>query len=96
MPLPDLRMASTIEKLDCSVFNAATAAWIGCESWTRHERLAGKAYTVVTLHYGRLVEATLGRRRMTWYAQQSWRAQHYRMFMMMLMTIDQNLLFELY
>lgn len=27
MPRPDLRMASTIAKLDCSVFNAATAAY---------------------------------------------------------------------
>lgn len=26
MPRPDFRMASTMEKLDCSVFSAATAA----------------------------------------------------------------------
>lgn len=49
IPRPDLRIASTMEKFDCSVFNAATAAYARqlhseCVSW--------RAYRIVTLLHG--------------------------------------------
>jgi hypothetical protein len=50
MPLPDLRIASTMEKLLCSVFSACTAA---CHGWSVEclcRRAALDTYIVVALH----------------------------------------------
>jgi hypothetical protein len=53
MPLPDFRIASTMEKLDCSVLSAPTAA-CGRQMVTR--TAVGLAYRVVALlHDGKAV-----------------------------------------
>jgi hypothetical protein len=58
MPRPDLRIASTMEKLDCSVFSAATAAY-ACQLNSHADVYL--AYRIVALlHLGRAVVETSG------------------------------------
>lgn len=53
MPFPDFRIASTMEKLDCSVLSAPTAA---CGESDARRRQALAAYRVVALrHDGKAV-----------------------------------------
>jgi hypothetical protein len=58
MPRPDLRIASTMEKLDCSVFSAATAA-CACQL-SSHTRVCLAYRIVALLHFGRAVVETSG------------------------------------